>query len=274
MTFDEALSHWRLDEPALIADTATSRVHKVRLPSGAFAALKILKPYGEDEISGAHLMVWYAGDGAARILGIHDNAILMEWLGGAPLGNRVRAGDDAGATEILCEVIQRLHRPRTSLPTGLAPLSERFATLFDTGPAIWPSSHHPFVAKAIELAVEMLETAPRSIPLHGDFHHDNVVGSARGWLAIDPKGILGDPAYDLANTFRNPPRTGDLASNPDRIEALANAFSARLGYPRKRLLAWAAAHSALSGCWSHQAGNALDWDCAMLPRLVEAVARA
>jgi streptomycin 6-kinase len=39
-----------------------------------------------------------------------------------------------------------------------------------------------------------LLAAPREITvLHGDIHHDNILHfGERGWLAIDPKGLIGE----------------------------------------------------------------------------------
>jgi streptomycin 6-kinase len=84
--FEAARTRWPFGTADLVADTATSRVYKVELADGTFAALKLLKPYGADEIEGVRLMQWLDGEGAARILGIDGPAILMEWLDGTTLG--------------------------------------------------------------------------------------------------------------------------------------------------------------------------------------------
>ena len=40
--------------------------------------------------------------------------------------------------------------------------------------------------------------------LHGDLHHENILRSADGWALIDPKGLCGDPAYEVVAFLRNP----------------------------------------------------------------------
>ena len=40
--------------------------------------------------------------------------------------------------------------------------------------------------------------------MHGDFHHHNILASARGPLAIDPKPMLGEPEYDVPSFLWNP----------------------------------------------------------------------
>ena len=126
------------------------------------------------------------------------------------------------------------------------------------------------LAAAARIARTLLATSTPPQPLHGDLHHDNVLNSPRGWLAIDPKGVLGDPDYEPANAFRNPDCAGDLILHPDRIARLANRFAHRLGHPRDRLLGWAAAHCALSICWSREDGLDPTEDLSLLPILLKA----
>jgi streptomycin 6-kinase len=272
---DGALRRWSLSDPTLIADSGICRVYRVRQRDGAPAALKLLKPHGADEITGARLMEWWNGDGAARIIGIEGLAILMEWLDGGPLGDLVRAeGRDAEATAILCAVLTGLHRTHRAPPQGLMPLRRRFGPLLEGRPEDWPNSHRELAARAAALATTLLATTAESIPLHGDFHHDNIVGNSRGWLAIDPKGVFGDRHYDVANVFRNPYGAAPLARRPDRIDALADRFAATLGFDRKRTLQWAAAHCALSECWNREDGSEGDFNLSMLPLLLDAVDRS
>ncbi len=270
-----ALRRWSLANPRLIADTATSRVFKVDQPSGELAVLKVLKPDGAEEARGFPLMRWYGGDGAVGVLAADDTTILMEWLDGATLGDMVRGGNDEGATDVLCDVVSKLHRKRLApTPARLLTLAGRFAPLFTTDPAFFPSSHRALVAQGIAIALDLLDDGPDPIPLHGDFHHDNVVGSQRGWLVIDAKGVIGDPAYEVSNVFRNPEGAEMLAMRPDRIDRLAAKFATKLGLEPKRVLGWAVAHCALSACWDHEAGMPLEWNMRMLHPLLSAHERA
>ena len=41
--------------------------------------------------------------------------------------------------------------------------------------------------------------------LHGDLHHDNILTATREpYLAIDPKGLVGNRAYDVTAAMLNP----------------------------------------------------------------------
>src|SRR3978361_1531700 len=82
---------WSLSACELIADPPPRRVYRVQQADGTPAALKLLKPYGADEIVGVHAMQWWASEGAAAILAVDGLMILMEWLDGALLGDMIRS---------------------------------------------------------------------------------------------------------------------------------------------------------------------------------------
>jgi streptomycin 6-kinase len=101
--------------------------------------------------------------------------------------------------------------------------------------------------------------------LHGDLHHENVLRSRREpWLAIDPKGVAGEPAYEAGALLRNPyprlleePEPGRLASR--RLDRLAG----ELKLDRSRLRDWAFAQAVLSAIWHLEDGDEDGWPFAM-----------
>lgn len=263
---DDLLARWRLADPQPVADTPTSTIWKVTHPDGRPAALKLLRPGEVEEARGADYLTALGGQGAVQVLVRDGDAILMEWCDGPSLGDLVRGGQDAQATDILCETIRRLHAAPVD-PARLQPLAIRFAPL-----TAQPQTAD--LATAADLAHGLLTSNSTTCALHGDLHHDNILQAPRGWLAIDPKGIHGDPAYEPANAFRNPDGAADLIFHPDRIGFLADRFSQRLHQPRHRLLGWAAAHCALSILWSREDGRETADDHRLLPLLLGAAERA
>jgi streptomycin 6-kinase len=266
-----AMIRWSLTKSTPVADTPRSSVFRVEQNGRNFAALKILKPVVyEEEGRGADLLAWYAGEGAATVFDRHGHTIFMEWLDGVPLSQAVRQGRDDEATIAIATLVSRLHQPRGEPPEGMQPLRERFQTLFDTDVRAWPHTARDLYARANGIAIRLFDKPAAVVPLHGDLHHDNILSSGRGWLAIDPKGLLGDPAYDLANIFLNPVGSADVAAHPKTIAARADILSERLGYNRKRILGWAAAHAALSACWNLADEKAITAELAVLPPLLAA----
>jgi streptomycin 6-kinase len=258
----EVPASWRLTNPRLVAETPRATIWQVTRPNGQPAALKLIRPGQGEEAQGIAYLRALHGKGAVQVLAQDGNAVLMEWCDGPSLGDLVRGAQDEDATEILCDVIQTLYAASPD-PAALEPLSQRFAPLTDAG-------LDGDLAAAAKIACALLDTAPKPQLLHGDLHHDNILHSARGWLAIDPKGVWGDPAYEPANAFRNPDGAADLIFRPDRIAHLADRFSHRLRLPRDRLLGWAAAHCALSTFWSREDGLDPAEDLRLLPILLAA----
>lgn len=116
----------------------------------------------------------------------------------------------------------------------------------------------PFPADIINEAertfVELAASSDCSLILHGDLHHENILFSAkRGWLAIDPKGICGDPGYEVGPFMLNqlPSGASDTAAAEILQQRLA-IFSEELAVSQGRLAKWAFCHAVLSAVWNFE----------------------
>jgi streptomycin 6-kinase len=93
--------------------------------------------------------------------------------------------------------------------------------------------------------------------LHGDLHHYNVLrDSTRGWLAIDPKGVVAEMAYEIGAVLRNPTERPDLFASPVVIEKRIRLFARVLPVDADRILRWAYAQTVLSAIWAIEDGGA------------------
>ncbi|WP_180357992.1 aminoglycoside phosphotransferase family protein [Streptomyces sp. NP160] len=84
--------------------------------------------------------------------------------------------------------------------------------------------------------------------LHGDLHHDNVLSAAGGWVVIDPHGVVGEPAYEVAAAVYNPFRLGELAAGRAVVRCDRLAQASQL--PEDRVRGWALVQAVLSAVWS------------------------
>jgi streptomycin 6-kinase len=244
-----------LDRWGLTADGEPFRTHYngnwlVPVRRGDEAAILKIAP-SEHERAGAALMVWLAGDGAARVLGSEGDALLLERLPAQrSLADMARQGGDDEAMRIICAVGDRLHAPRSQpLPKSLIPLRSWFRALAPAAAA------HGGVYEASLAAAEALFAAPREVCLlHGDLHHENVLdGGPRGWLVIDPKGLLGERTYEYATTLCNPDAA--TALSPGRLARQAGVIAEAARLDRDRLLRWTLAHAGISAAWCIQDGH-------------------
>ena len=195
----------------------------------------------------------YDGDGCARLLDADPTlgAILLERL---QPGTLLSAHpEDEEATRIAALVMRRLWRPVPAgcqFPTiedwfkGLHELRETFAG--GTGP--FPAR---LVEEAERLAADLFASLSPPVVLHGDLHHFNILAAAREpWLAIDPHGVIGEPAYEVGALMRNPlPAFLDFPDPLGTLERRLTILAETLGFERARLRAWTVAQGVLSAWW-------------------------
>jgi streptomycin 6-kinase len=240
--FEEYLDRWRLDPDGEPITTTTSCLLPVRR-DGVPAMLKVaIEP---EERRGAESMIWWGGDGAARVLAHDGDALLMERATGeGSLVAMARNDRDDEASRIICAVASRLHAPRGGpLPPSLVPLTRWFAEL---GPAA--ARYGGLLSLAATTARELLDEPQDVVVLHGDIHHGNILDfGPRGWLAIDPKHLVGERAFDFVNILRNP--DAQVALRTGRFSRHVSIVADAGGLDRTRVLKWTLAFSSLSAAW-------------------------
>jgi streptomycin 6-kinase len=193
------------------------------------------------------LRAW-GGRGAARLVDADavQGAILVErLLPGTRLAELDSARDDE-ATQIALDVVVRLHA--TPPPAVLRPLAEWTSGLERAHAA----GFEPVVVpRALAVRGQLLATSLDAVLLHGDLHHDNILASERGWLAIDPKGVSGDPAYEPATFLYNPlDRVLGCADPALLVGRRLDRFAAR--FDRTRVIGWAFVQAVLSAWWNFE----------------------
>ncbi|WP_310119780.1 APH(6)-I family aminoglycoside O-phosphotransferase [Azospirillum sp. BE72] len=240
------LEAWCLVPDAPLLTTHSSWVLPVQ-HEGAPAMLKVARI--PDEQSGYRLMRWWNGQGAAKVFASSTDALLMERAacGVINLAQMAWSGRDDEACRIMCDTAARLHAPRRGPLPDLHPLETWFQPLFQA------STGQSALALAADTARQLLATPHTVCPLHGDLHHENVLDfGERGWLAIDPHGLLGERTFDYANIFTNPDLSDPsrpLAIMPGRLEARLDVVIKATGIEPGRLLRWIVAWTGLSAAW-------------------------
>lgn len=265
---------WLRDLPALLSDYCArwgltllepfpdqsfNYVTPVTRADGTPAVLKAGVPLDDiaNEIAALRL-----GDGGAmvRLLAADEarGVMLMERASpGAPLS---RIEDDDQATAIAADLMRAIWRPvpdPSPFPT-IADWLQGFASLrakFGGGSGPLPEAA---LARAEALARDLLGSAPpQPMLLHGDLHHDNIVSAQRApWLAIDPKGVTGDPCYEVGPFLNNPYERimgWERREWPARLARRVDILAERLPFPRERIIAWGVTQATLSTVWGIEA---------------------
>ncbi len=247
------LTAWNLTDAQPLATTATSHVYTA-MHRGETVVLKLLTPVGvHDEQHGPIALQCYDGQGAVRLIRHDDGAHLLEYVDGPDLMPMVQRGDDDGATAIIADVLNTLHKAHHTDASALISLGRRFRSLFTRADADGTASIYVRAARVAETLISQPE---REAVLHGDIHHENIRHSARrGWLAIDPKGVYGDRAFDVANALCNPVSMPALVQDEARLLHHAAIYAAKLDIERARILKYVFAYACLSACWSVEDGE-------------------
>jgi streptomycin 6-kinase len=250
--FEPWLQRWTLVPDG--AEIVTRGGHLLPVRRGGERAMLKLA-LAEEERRGAALLDWWDGDGSVRVLARQDAALLMERAeGGLSLPAMARDGRDGEACRILCATAGRLHASRHGPLPALVPLGTWFA---DLGSAA--DSQGGPLRRAWAEARRLLG-APREVGvLHGDLHHGNVLDfGARGWLAIDPKGLAGERGFDFANIFANPDAEDParpVALRPGRLASRLGTVAGAARLEPRRLLRWIIAWAGLSAAWHIAEGS-------------------
>jgi streptomycin 6-kinase len=235
---------------------------------GAPAMLKLTS--SPEEIAGGALMEWWAGQGAAPVLARQDGALLLERaMGQRSLVAMSCGGQDDEATAIICDAVQVLHAERARPPlSSLVPLDVWFREL-----APMAAVRGGALAEAHKAAQALLAQPREIVSLHGDVHHANILDfGAKGWLAIDPKGLLGERGYDYANPFCNPDTATALI--PGRLQRYLGQVSHHAGMEPRRLLMWILAYSGLSAAWILGDGDEARFDLSIVELAAAELAQA
>lgn len=246
--FDPYIIRWNLIPDGEPLTTQSSKLLPVYFENKP-AMLKIAMV--SEERAGGQLMIWWDGRGAARILAHDGDAFVMERATGErSLLRMAKQNQDDEASRIICAVVAELHaQVHQPLPLTLVPLSDRFKALHSGA-----SQQSSVLKQAAVTARELLMKPQECVVLHGDIHHQNILDFAdRGWLAIDPKGLIGERGFDYANIFCNP--DWDVATKPGRLEQQASIVAEAAGLDRIRLLKWILAYAGLSAAWHLEDGS-------------------
>ncbi len=214
--------------------------------------LKVTKNAGDEGRSGEVLEA-FEGKGVVEIYDRTQGTVLLERLTpGTPLARIALDGNDDQATQILANVIRAMSpRPVHTIPTvqDWAKAFERYVACGDT------QIQRSLLLEAHRVYLALCRSQVRQRLLHGDLHHYNVLfDSSRGWVAIDPKGVLGELEYEVGAALRNPYERPELFTEPPAILKRVRTFAHELDLDPRRVLAWGFAQAVLSAIWMVEDG--------------------
>jgi streptomycin 6-kinase len=233
----------------------------------------------------------FDGEGACQLIDADEERgfLLLERLRPGVMLSTMQ--DDEEATHLAAEVMKKIWRPLdfASLPVEnqkhtlsgtRASELQKFIRLTDWFDGLkglrqmFNGGTGPFnesIVDRVERSVAgFFAENQQPVLMHGDFHHYNILSSERGWLVIDPKGVIGPACYEVGPLLINP--WGELIDRTDiqqitkrRIDILHE----HLGFERERIHAWGLAHAILSAWWSMESNTGWEYAAAFAEMIAD-----
>jgi streptomycin 6-kinase len=238
---------WELALSAPFQPAAISWVAPARLPDGTAAVLKVNFPEPESEHE-ADALQWWDGDGAVRLLA-QDRARRALLIARCEPGDQLRhLPDETAANHIAAGVLRRLWNKPAPRDAGYRSLAEESRRWAQELPRRWDALGRPVpervLDEAVALCAELSDSQPELVVCHQDFHGGNVLSHTGGWVAIDPKPLIGERAFDLASLVRDRRPALLAETRPARVlSARLDLLSAELHVDRERTRGWAVVHA-------------------------------
>lgn len=239
----ESQRRWSLELGKPFAQGNVSLTLPATRADGTPAVLKLNFPERESAHEADALLHW-DGSGAVRLLEVdrERSALLVERA--LPGTSLWEVEEDEDATRKAASVLRRLwsRPPPAHHPFRL--LADEAETWVDQVRRDWEAQGRPFERELIDAAAaaahELSATQPTLVVCHQDFQGSNVLRAEREpWLAIDPKPIVGEPAFDVASLLRD--RRWDIRGGV--IRRRLDLLAAELDLDRERMRDWGIVHA-------------------------------
>ncbi|MFI9048293.1 aminoglycoside phosphotransferase family protein [Streptomyces sp. NPDC053427] len=276
---DELLGRWGCLPDGEVVHGGVGVIVPVRRRAEGTAVLKVSFPHPGNRHEPDAFAAW-GGRGAVLLHERDDErfAMLLERVRTSTLAE---VEDDDRVVTVAGQVARRLAIPA---PPGLPRLRERAEAWEEQLHKDAEELTHALPRHVVDAAVATVRELGRVQPdtlIHGDLHAGNILRADREpWLAVDPKGYAGDPAYDGGTLLRS--RALTLLATDDLRKAahrILDVFAEAAEVDRERAQRWAQLHAVQDAFWNRRhgfrtarSGSRSDWLIAFGDRLAELLA--
>lgn len=246
-TIDYYSNKWQLTKLKFLNSSPTSHLLEAyQISSGSKVALKFAHSKAEIK-SEAEALKFYDGVGCVRLLCLDEkNGVLLRSYAHPPYLKSFFPSKDEEAVLCAAGVIKKLHSKKIIQNDTYPTIADWLRSLKTHG--VIQKRH---IDRAKLLAKDLLNSSEQVVLLHGDLHHDNIMQTYDGeWIAIDPKGVVGEAAYEIGAFIRNPMPELLKYNASATIERRIKLFSEYLDMDEERIRQWCYIQSVLSACFA------------------------
>ncbi|MER6253930.1 aminoglycoside phosphotransferase family protein [Streptomyces sp. NPDC001584] len=263
---DELLARWECVPDGEVMHGGVGVIVPVLRRAAEPAVLKVSFPHPGNVHEPDALEAW-GGRGAVLLHERDDErfAMLLERVRSVTLEG-VEDGDEV--VTVAGRLSRRLAVPA---PAGLPRLREQadsWEEQLRQDEDEWAHALPRYVVDAAVATVRELGRTQPDVLIHGDLHARNILRADREpWLAVDPKGYAGDPAYDGGTPLKT--RALSLLGAEDLGKAVhrtLDLFVEAAELDRERVRRWAQLHAVQAAFWGRRhgfrvarSGPLLDW---------------
>ncbi|MFJ6850408.1 aminoglycoside phosphotransferase family protein [Streptomyces sp. NPDC091271] len=249
---DELLELWGCVPDGEVMHGGVGVVVPVRRRTGDTAVFKVSFPHPGNVHEPDALSAW--GGRGAVLLHERDDERFAMLLERAQASTLAEVED---AEEVVTVAGRISHRLAVPAPAGLPRLREQADTWEEQMRTDADELTHALSPYAVDAALATIRELGRIQPdalIHGDLHARNILRADRGpWLAVDPKGYAGDPAYDGGTLLKS--RALTLLGRDDLRRALQrtlDVFTEAAELDRERTRRWAQFHAVQAAFWARR----------------------
>jgi streptomycin 6-kinase len=231
------------------------RYHGCHSGSGNCPAVLKVSPPHPGNVHEPDAFAAWQGHGAVRMHERDDAqfAILLERVSTETLAS---LGSPEEIARVLGQVSRRLAIPA---PPHLPRLRDRAGEWEYQLRADDARLEHSMSRRTVDAAiatVRELGAAQPDILIHGDLHGGNILRADREpWLAVDPKGYVGDPAYDGGNAMKTTMLRVVGADDPYKaVLRLFDVFAEAAEVDVERVRRWTQFYAVDAAFWARRQG--------------------
>lgn len=266
---EELLGRWDCVPDGRVVHGGVGVIVPVRRRGGESAVLKVSFPHPGNVHEPDAFAAW-AGRGAVLLYERDDErfAMLLERAHTSTLAEV----DDADEVVTVAGLLnRRLAVPAPPHLPRLRGKAEAWEEQLREDDAELAHTMAPYVVDAAVATVRELGRAQPDVLIHGDLHQRNILRADREpWLAVDPKGYVGDPAYDVGALLKSRALTFLEADDPRKaLHRTLDVFAEAAELDRERAQRWAQFHAVQAAFWGRRHGFRVARDGSRLDRLTE-----
>jgi streptomycin 6-kinase len=188
--------HWNLGHVTPVDNMTFNYVAKATLGDNQPVILKISCDL-QTILDERQALIQFNGNGSVKLIDTNDkyNALLLQQAVPGTTLKELYPGQVEYVMDCYVGTMNKLHNKHLSNKHEYRHIADWLIALDKLTPDQIPAH---MLKRAINLRDALLSSMGPPVFLHGDLHHDNILKHNDSWLAIDPKGIIGEPEFEIA----------------------------------------------------------------------------